>query len=176
MMRTRAKLFFAAAMIASATQAHAHAHAHARAHARAVVPAEPPAAADQTAVREPAAVVDGFHAALGSGDVPGALAALADDAVIFESGGVERGKAEYAAHHAPADAAFAKAVPGRIIRRSVAMSDDTAWVLSEGRTQGAYKGKSVDRVTTETMLLRRKAGAWQIVHIHWSSAAAPLAR
>jgi hypothetical protein len=37
---------------------------------------------------------------------------------------------------------------------------------------GTYKGKAVDRLTTETMVLRRVGAAWKIVHIHWSSAAA----
>jgi ketosteroid isomerase-like protein len=121
---------------------------------------------------EVAAVVDAFHGALTAGDIPAALARLSDDAIVFEAGGVERGKAEYAAHHAAADAAFAKAVPSQIIRRNGQASGDTAWVLTEGRTKGAYKGKAVDRVTTETMVLRRTSGAWRIVHVHWSSATA----
>jgi hypothetical protein len=29
----------------------------------------------------------------------------------------------------------------------------------------------VDRITTETMVLRRRGASWKIVHIHWSSAA-----
>jgi ketosteroid isomerase-like protein len=121
---------------------------------------------------EPAAVVDDFHAALTAGDIPAALMRLADDAAVFESGGVERGKAEYAAHHAAADAAFAKAVPSRIVRRTGQAFGDTAWVLTEGRTKGVYNDREVDRVTTETMVLRRQGAAWRIVHIHWSSAAA----
>ncbi len=120
----------------------------------------------------PALVVDAFHEALRTGSVAAALARLSEDAVIFESGGVERGKAEYASHHAPADAAFAQAVPSRTTRRAGQVVGDLAWILTEGRTTGTYKGKPVDRVTTETMLLRRAEGVWRIVHIHWSSAAA----
>ena len=126
----------------------------------------------QPATREAAAIVDAFHAALAAGDVSAALAHLSEDATVFESGGVERGKAEYAAHHAAADAAFAKAVPSRTTRRSGGVSGDTAWILSEGRTTGTFNGKAVDRVTTETMLRRRAGGVWRIVHVHWSSAAA----
>ena len=58
-----------------------------------------------------AATVDRFHAALSAGDSTGALALLADDAVILESGGVET-RDEYRSHHLPADIAFAQAVPG----------------------------------------------------------------
>ena len=41
----------------------------------------------------------------------GIIAAEIPVAKAGASGGVERGKTEYAAHHAPADAAFAKAEP-----------------------------------------------------------------
>ena len=47
-----------------------------------------------------------------------------------------------------------------------------AWITSEVRTTGTYKGKAVDRRTVETMVLRRAKAGWKIVHIHWSSAAA----
>src|SRR5687767_1734260 len=61
--------------------------------------------------RGAAATVDAFHAALGRGDTRSAVALLADDALIFEGGGVERTKQEYASHHLAADAAFSQAVP-----------------------------------------------------------------
>lgn len=127
------------------------------------------------AARGAAATVDAFHAALRRGDTRSALTFLAADALIFETGGVERSKAEYASHHLAADAAFSKAVPSRLTRRSGGASGALAWIASEGRTTGTFKGKALDRVTAETMLLRRVGNAWKIAHIHWSSAAAPAA-
>lgn len=124
------------------------------------------------AARPAATVVDAFHQALGRGDTNVALSHLADEALIFESGGVERGKKEYASHHLAADAAFSQAVPSKVIRRTAHVTGATAWVASEGRTTGTFKGKAVGRKTVETMILRRIGGAWKIVHIHWSSAAA----
>ena len=121
--------------------------------------------------RPAAAVVDAFHAALRRGDTKAALTFLATDALIFESGGVERGKAEYASHHLAADAAFSQAVPARITRRAGEAVGHVAWVATEGRTTGTYKGKPVDRRTVETMVLRRSRAGWKIAHIHWSSAA-----
>lgn len=120
--------------------------------------------------RPAAAVVDEFHGALRRGDTRAALGFLSPDALIYESGGVERSKAEYASHHLAADAAFSKAVPGRVMRRQGFAAGDLAWIATEGRTTGAYRGKPVDRKTVETMVLRRTGGAWRIVHIHWSSA------
>jgi ketosteroid isomerase-like protein len=120
---------------------------------------------------EAEAVVDGFHSALAKGDTGAAAALLADDALIFEEGGAERSKTEYAAHHLQADAVFSGAVASTIVRRSSDEADGLAWVASEGRVNGSYKGKAVDRLTTETMVLRRTADGWRIVHVHWSSAA-----
>lgn len=122
------------------------------------------------AARPAAAVVDAFHNALRRGDTAAAQSKLADDALIFESGGVERGKAEYASHHLGADAAFAQAVRGTVTRRAGNVVGNLAWIASEGRTAGTFKGRSIDVVTTETMILQRRGGSWKIVHIHWSSA------
>ena len=85
------------------------------------------------------AVVETFHAALGRGDAKAAAALLADDAIIFEEGGAERSKAEYAAHHSPADAVFSQAVKSLTTRRSGDAAGEMAWVSSEGRTTGTYK-------------------------------------
>lgn len=120
-----------------------------------------------------AAVVDAFHLALVKGDTKAAAAMFADDALIFEEGGAERSKAEYAAHHLPADIEFSKAVVATVTRRNGGSDGAFAWVASEGRNKGIFRGKPVNRVTTETVLLRKKEAGWEIVHVHWSSAAAP---
>lgn len=121
--------------------------------------------------RPAAAVVDAFHQGLARGDTKAALSHLAEDALIYESGGVERGKREYASHHLAADAAFSQAVPSKVIRRVGYVTGTTAWIASEGRTTGTFKDKPVDRRTAETMVLRRTGASWKIVHIHWSSTA-----
>ncbi len=123
-------------------------------------------------VRPAAAVVDAFHAALGRGDTRGAAALLATDAMVYESGNVERGKAEYAAHHLAADASFAKVTKQAVTRRVGRVDGRTAWIASEGTTKGNFKKKPINSVSTETMILRRDRGGWRIVHIHWSSAKA----
>jgi ketosteroid isomerase-like protein len=120
--------------------------------------------------RPAAAVVDAFHAALRRGDTKAALFHLAENALIYEAGGVERGRQEYASHHLSADSAFAQAVPGTVTRRAGEAVGPVAWLATEGRTTGTFKEEAIDRVTTETMVLRRAGGVWKIVHIHWSSA------
>jgi ketosteroid isomerase-like protein len=122
--------------------------------------------------RGPAAIVDAFHSALRKGDTAAAAALLANDALVFEEGGAERSKAEYVAKHLPADAAFSKAVRSEVTRRAGHSDGTLAWIATEGRISGAFGGKPVDRITTETIVLRRMGSTWRIVHVHWSSAAA----
>ncbi len=119
-----------------------------------------------------ATVVDAFHAALKSGDTAAALAMLAEDVMIFEEGGAERSRDEYASHHLEADAAFASTSEATILRRAGWAEDDVAWVTSEGRTTGKSGNRDVNRLTVETMVLKRGPEGWRIHHIHWSSRAA----
>ena len=133
----------------------------------------PPAAGASTvepAARGAAAVVDAFHAALAKTDLDGARARLAEDALIYESGGVERGKAEYASHHLPADAAFAAATARTVTRRTGHAAGTMAWIATESKVTGSFKERAIDSVSIETMILRRAQGAWRIAHVHWSSA------
>ncbi len=146
--------------VLSATPVFAQDHAHGPDHAPSSVAAE---AADA------AAAVDAFHAALKAGDTTAALGFLAPDVMIFEEGGAERSRDEYASHHLGSDAAFAAASEATVTRRSGWADGDVAWITSEGRTTGQFNGRAVDRLTTETMVLKRHADGWRIHHIHWSS-------
>lgn len=67
--------------------------------------------------------------------------------------------------------AFASAVKNRVVDRRQGGDAGTAWVLSRTETQGTFRGRAIDARGTETMLLRKTAEGWRIVHIHWSSQA-----
>ncbi len=146
--------------VLSAAPAFAQDHAHG---------ADPAAASVTAEATEAVTVVDAFHAALQSGDTAGALNFLAPDVMIFEGGGAERSREEYASHHLSSDAAFSAATEASVTRRSGWASGDVAWIVSEGRTMGQFNGRAVNLLTTETMVLRRGADGWRIRHIHWSS-------
>lgn len=148
--------------VVSAAPAFAQDHAHGHHHASGAVAAEAAGAA---------AAIDAFHAALKAGDTAAALTFLAPDVMIFEEGGAERSRDEYASHHLGSDAAFAAASDATVARRSGWAEGDVAWITSEGRTTGQFNGRAVDRLTTETMVLKRHADGWRIHHIHWSSRA-----
>jgi hypothetical protein len=42
-------------------------------------------------------------------------------------------------------------------------------VASESELHTQKDGKPVTVLSTETMLLQRRAAVWKIVHVHWSS-------
>lgn len=124
---------------------------------------------------EATTVVDAFHAALKVNETDKALAMLAEDAMVFEEGGAERSRDEYAAHHLKADASFAAVSEATITRRAGWADGAVAWITTEGRTTGLAGDRTIDRLTVETMVLKREPNGWRIQHIHWSSRAAPSA-
>ena len=114
--------------------------------------------------------VETFHASLAKGDSAAALALLASDVVVLESGDVER-LADYRSHHLGADISFARAVPSTRALTSLRVDGNAAWVASTSVTQGQFNGRAINSVGAELMVLTRTdAGApWRIRAIHWSS-------
>jgi ketosteroid isomerase-like protein len=115
-----------------------------------------------------ASVVERYHRALESADSVGALALLASDAVILESGGTET-REEYRSHHLPADIAFAQAVKSVRSPIRVVVRGDVAWATSTTTTQGDFRGRAVNSAGAELMVLTRTTDGWKISAIHWSS-------
>ncbi len=115
-----------------------------------------------------ASAVAAFHAALAQGDSAAALALLAPDAQVLESGSPET-LAEYRAHHLPADIAFAQAVPNERQVLRVVVVDSVAWLTATSHAQGTFRGRPVNSDGVELMVLTRGADRWRIRAIHWSS-------
>ena len=115
-------------------------------------------------------VVNAFHAALKRGDATAALILMAEDVVIFESGGVERNRAEYETHHLKSDAAFSAATTRTPISQTIASDGNLSSVMSVEFVKGTFRDRPVNSRSVETMVLRKTEGRWRIIHIHWSSA------
>ncbi|MFZ5670772.1 MAG: DUF4440 domain-containing protein [Pseudomonadota bacterium] len=135
------------------------------------LPAAPALAAGPAAAR---AVVTRFHAAMKAGDAAAVADLLDDAAVIYEQGGVEATKAEYVDAHLPGDIAYSAALETRVLAEHGFGHGGLQVLLRETRTTGRFNDKPVDRLGTETMVLQGARGRWRIVHIHWSSRAAPV--
>lgn len=131
------------------------------------------AACSPPPAEDPSAVVERFGQALAAGDEAAALALLAADVLIYESGGQEASRAEYAAAHLKGDIEFLKGVRSQTLDRKHTVLGDLALITSRSRATGTYKDKPVDSLGTETLVLRRGEDGWRIVHIHWSSRPAP---
>ena len=130
-------------------------------------PAWPSQAATPAAT--PLAIVEQFHAAMKRGDAAAVAALMADDAVVYEQGWVEASKDEYVTGHLPGDIAYSAGTTSQVLSQRVSISGSLALVITQSRASGSLEGKPVIRDGTETMVLKRVAGAWLIAHIHWSS-------
>lgn len=132
-----------------------------------------PLAAQPTAeVAAVTAIVNAFHAALSSGAENKVLELLAADAVLLEAGGVET-RAQYAKDHLPLDIEYEKTVTTTRTPIRVVVSGLTAWATSTSETTGTYRGRPVDSVGAESMVLTKEAAGWQVRAIHWSSRPRP---
>lgn len=117
----------------------------------------------------PVAAAKALQAALSSGDAERVREFLDPQVLIFESGNVERSRQEFASHHLPSDLKFMKAVNYELVRQSGGAVGDLAWVASEARLTGSPQGRGVEVASTETLVLRKAASGWKVVHVHWSS-------
>lgn len=115
------------------------------------------------------AIADQFGTALAAGDFETVEMLLAQDVLILESGGAERSREEYLAHHAISDAKFLKDAHHQLLRRRAQMAGDLAWIGSESELHTTKDGKPLTLLSTETMVLRNTPDGWRIAHIHWSS-------
>lgn len=117
----------------------------------------------------PQEALSAFHAALTAGDKAKASELLAPDVAIFESGYIERSRAEYASHHLPGDIEFAKTASRKVLKQTERVHGPMAVIWQETETTGTSKGKPVHLMGTETALLEKKGDTWTITHVHWSS-------
>jgi ketosteroid isomerase-like protein len=131
------------------------------------------AACTGPAAEGPAQVVDAFGHALRSRDTGRALELLAPDVLVYEFGGQEASRDEYAAEHMKGDMEFLAAATVQQLDRRQTVSGNVAIVTTRSQVKGQYQDKPFDQLSTETMVLRHAGGAWRITHIHWSSRPAP---
>lgn len=118
------------------------------------------------------AAVNRFHAALVAGDSAAVDRLLSPQVVILESGGVET-RTQYLGGHLKGDMAYAQAVPSERGSVAVMIKGDVAWASSTSTTKGEYRGRAINSVGAELMVLVRTAAGWQIAAIHWSSRSRP---
>jgi ketosteroid isomerase-like protein len=124
-----------------------------------------PTAPDREAI---ATTVTAFHDALAKGNRNAALALLAPDVQILETGHRET-RDEYEKRHLDSDIEFAKAVPSTRGALVVRQEGNVAWTTATGRSKGSLRGRNFDAENAELMVLVKTDDGWRIRAIHWSS-------
>jgi ketosteroid isomerase-like protein len=124
-----------------------------------------PTAPDREAI---ATTVAAYHDALAKGDRNAALALLAPDVQILETGHRET-REEYEKRHLDSDIEFAKAVPSTRGALIVRQEGNVAWTSATGRSKGSFRGRNFDAENAELMVLVKTDDGWRIRAIHWSS-------
>ena len=110
-----------------------------------------------------------FSDALGSGDKATVMNLLADDVLIYESGGAETSLEEYASHHLNADMKYLSGLDKELISQESFVQGDLTIITSISELTGTYRDKPVDSKSAESLVMKRTDNRWKIVHIHWSS-------
>ena len=116
------------------------------------------------------AAVEGFRRALTQGDRAAALALLAPDAAILESGHLQT-RTEYEREHLGEDIAFARATKAEHSPLKIQHEGNVAWTTAISKTTGTFNGRKIDSSGVELMVLTKTESGWRIRAIHWSSRA-----
>ena len=118
---------------------------------------------------DPTATVNQFRGALQDGNLAQVLALLAPDVLIYEAGEQQVSRDEYAARHLKADIALLATVYVDVLAQTGRVDGNTAWVTTRSRLVSREADPRAPATVTETIVLRRLAADWRIVHVHWSS-------
>jgi len=129
--------------------------------------AEDRAMADAAAIE---AVVESYHAALNNQDSVAAVALLADNVLVLESGYLESYE-EYLGHHLGADMEFSAGVPGTRTVKHVEVNGNAGWVVATSTSEGTFRERDINSAGVELIVVTRTShdSPWKIVAIHWSS-------
>ena len=159
-----------ACMLALCAQAHETPAVPATAPAEIAAPGTPAAGREiDPAAADAVKAVDAFSNAIKAGRLEEAGRLLDPKVLILESGSSERDRATYLREHAIEDAVFLKSAQVQQRYRQAHAVGDVAWVCTESVIQTVHDNEPLRLLSTETMVLRRTAQGWRIVHIHWSS-------
>jgi len=123
---------------------------------------------DSADLAEISATIERFHRALVQGDRAAALALLAQDAVILESGEAQS-RAEYEREHLAEDIAFARTTTTERSQLKIQRHGDAAWATAASKTTGTFNGRKIDSIGVELMVLTKDDAGWRIRAIHWSN-------
>lgn len=129
-------------------------------------PSGEPPEADTTRVRMLIeAVADGFE----SGDLASLDSIYHDSVTVFEGGSVERGWPAYRDEHLAPEIRELSDRRLRFDEVLVRLAGSTAWATGRYTLSATRDGERVSADGLATMVFRKRAGRWRLVHVHMSS-------
>lgn len=117
-------------------------------------------------------VVEAYHKAFEQRDLEGLRRLLAPELLVFESGGVDRGRDTYLGHHLGPELKEMNAWTTSGMEMKVQTEGAMAYATCAFAYEATFtNGKTSKAKATETLLLAKEKDQWLIRHIHWSSRA-----
>ncbi len=126
------------------------------------------AAQNATSEQQAADALQSFKQAIVDNDTEKAGHYLHEEAFILE-GSAKETKEEYMSHHFEADGNFLKNLTETVRDKTIKVNGNTAWISTVSNLKGAYSGRPIDLTSLELAVLKKEAGQWKIMAIHWSS-------
>ena len=117
------------------------------------------------------AVLDRESAAFRKGDLAGVTACWETEPTssVFESGYANWGWADYRDNHLSKELAGMKISEASRKNVHVLVGGEMALATFEFHLKGVYEGRAFYMTGLESAVLRRREGAWRIVHVHAST-------
>ncbi len=119
-------------------------------------------------LEDPVATANVFRSALLDGSTGTALSLLSPDVLVYGDGEESGSRDAYASGRLKQDIATLATYYVEVLSQKSDVQDNIAWVSTRLRLLGKSTENSAQHHGTETMVLRRSAAGWQIVHLHRS--------
>lgn len=126
------------------------------------------AAAAQTPEAEVRAAVEQYNRAMLAKDLPALKALLAPDIVLYEHSVRNIGLDDVWEHHLRPEVSGFENMRAEFSDVRVSATADLALVTRQYAIQATMNGRPIDARGNETMVWARGAGAWRVIHIHYS--------
>lgn len=114
--------------------------------------------------------VEAYHRAFEQRDLEALRPLFDPDLLVFEAGGIDRGRDAYLGHHLGPELKDLSAWKTSGMAQQVHVLGDLAYVTCAFTYEAAFSsGKTARGQATETLVLASAKGSWVIRHLHWSS-------
>ncbi len=116
------------------------------------------------------ATVEAYHRAFEQRDLEALRPLFDPDLLVFEAGGIDRGRDAYLGHHLGPELKELSAWKTSGMAMQAHVLGDLAYVTCAFTYEAAFSsGKMTRGQATETLVLASVKGSWVIRHLHWSS-------